>query len=99
MTLSHNMLSGNSGNTALPFPKVWAHPLVLIAAVTAFMIAGLWSRLSLPIGPEYWETSTYFDAAHRILNGQIPNVDFQTTAGRPSNSKARLRARRGKTLL
>ncbi|RCS25877.1 hypothetical protein DUT91_00890 [Phyllobacterium salinisoli] len=38
-------------------------------------------RLILPIGPMYWDTYIYFDAAQRIYNGQIPNTDFLTPVG------------------
>ncbi|KKB78407.1 hypothetical protein VW35_11430 [Devosia soli] len=37
--------------------------------------------LSAAIGPMYWDTYIYLDAAQRIAMGQIPNVDFQAPVG------------------
>lgn len=37
--------------------------------------------LRAPIGPMYWDVFTYYDAANRILSGQVPAVDFFTPAG------------------
>ncbi|MBD9375313.1 hypothetical protein IB238_22070 [Rhizobium sp. ARZ01] len=37
--------------------------------------------LVVPIGPMYWDTYIYLDAAHRISTGQIPSVDFSTPVG------------------
>ncbi|TPF74145.1 hypothetical protein FHY56_16190 [Brucella gallinifaecis] len=37
--------------------------------------------LTVPIGPMYWDTYLYLDAAQRINSGQIPSVDFSTPAG------------------
>ncbi len=37
--------------------------------------------LIIPIGPMYWDTYIYLDAAQRIKLGQIPAVDFQTPVG------------------
>ncbi|MCL7998890.1 hypothetical protein M8994_11595 [Brucella sp. 21LCYQ03] len=38
-------------------------------------------KLTVPIGPMYWDTYLYLDAAHRISTGQIPSVDFSTPVG------------------
>lgn len=37
--------------------------------------------LTVPIGPMYWDTYLYLDAAQRISGGQVPNVDFDTPVG------------------
>lgn len=37
--------------------------------------------LTVPIGPMYWDTYLYLDAAQRIHTGQIPSVDFSTPVG------------------
>ncbi|MDV2967668.1 hypothetical protein RZ532_16885 [Nitratireductor aquimarinus] len=54
--------------------------LLLTAAI--ILAAGLLSLpLRAPIGAMYWDAFTYFDAANRILTGQIPTLDFFTPAG------------------
>lgn len=64
-----------SAISILARPNLW---LVLFAAVLA-LLAGLpWV---LPIGPMYWDTYLYVDAAHRIANGQMPIVDFFPPVG------------------
>lgn len=37
--------------------------------------------LAVPIGPMYWDTYIYLDAAQRIRMGQIPSLDFSTPVG------------------
>ncbi|MDH4415576.1 MAG: hypothetical protein QE484_19910 [Rhizobium sp.] len=37
--------------------------------------------LAVPIGPMYWDTYIYLDAAQRIRMGQIPSIDFSTPVG------------------
>ncbi|MDF1778344.1 MAG: hypothetical protein P1V13_20135 [Rhizobiaceae bacterium] len=66
---------GLSLNSVLTKPNLW---LVLFVVLLA-LLAGL--RWVLPIGPMYWDTYLYVDAAHRIANGQIPNVDFFPPVG------------------
>ena len=53
---------------------VLALALPLAAALLSF-------PLRAPIGPMYWDVFTYYDAANRILSGQVPAVDFFTPAG------------------
>ncbi|MEP4703597.1 MAG: hypothetical protein ABJZ62_01990, partial [Hyphomicrobiales bacterium] len=51
-------------------------------ALTVILACGLLTLpISLPIGPMYWDLFLYFDGAQRILNGQIPSVDFSTPVG------------------
>nr|WP_310015158.1 hypothetical protein [Brucella pseudogrignonensis] len=50
--------------------------------VVLLALLGLLSiKLTVPIGPMYWDTYLYLDAAHRISTGQIPSVDFSTPVG------------------
>ncbi len=49
--------------------------------ILALLIVLLVLPLVLPIGPMYWDTYIYLDAARRIDTGQIPSVDFFTPAG------------------
>ncbi|PXA96914.1 hypothetical protein DMC47_16390 [Nostoc sp. 3335mG] len=37
--------------------------------------------VSVAIGPMYWDTFLYLDAAQRIAMGQIPNIDFSAPVG------------------
>lgn len=64
-----------------PGRQLWPHPYVLIAIAALLAVLGLSFTRFLAIGPNYWDLSLYLDAAHRIANGQIPNVDFLTPAG------------------
>ncbi|WP_435655418.1 hypothetical protein [Brucella pituitosa] len=50
--------------------------LVLVVLVGLLSIP-----LTVPIGPMYWDTYLYLDAAQRINTGQIPSVDFFTPVG------------------
>lgn len=54
--------------------------LVLVATVAVLMLI-LSLPVSVPIGPMYWDTFLYVDAAQRIGSGQIPNVDFLAPVG------------------
>ncbi|MBA4221136.1 MAG: hypothetical protein C0458_10445 [Methylobacterium sp.] len=45
------------------------------------VILGLVLPIRLPLGPNYWDTDIYLDAAQRIRQGQIPNIDFFTSIG------------------
>lgn len=56
-------------------------PLVWLVSVLAVLAALLSIRLNAPIGPMYWDSYIYFDAAQRIRMGQIPNVDFSAPVG------------------
>lgn len=61
--------------------RVHGAPLFWLAFVLLLQIVLLSLRLNVPIGPMYWDSYIYFDAAQRIRMGQIPNVDFSTPAG------------------
>lgn len=52
---------------------------IMGAAVAAAALLTL--PIRAPIGAMYWDTFTYYDAAGRILGGQIPVLDFFTPAG------------------
>lgn len=56
-------------------PLFWlVFSLVILGALLIFPIV-------IPIGPMYWDTYLYLDAAQRIRTGQIPAVDFLTPVG------------------
>lgn len=57
------------------------HPLLWLIAVLAVLALLLSVPLVLPVGPMYWDTYLYLDAAQRIATGQIPNVDFLAPVG------------------
>ncbi|WP_371929477.1 hypothetical protein [Phyllobacterium sp. 21LDTY02-6] len=56
-------------------------PLVPMGLVLAFLCVLLSLPLVVPIGPMYWDTYIYLDAAQRLKLGQIPAIDFHTPAG------------------
>ncbi|MBA8845574.1 hypothetical protein FHW02_003656 [Ochrobactrum sp. RH1CCR137] len=59
----------------LSAPMFWlAFTLILLVVLLSF-------RFNVPIGPMYWDSYIYFDAAQRIRTGQVPNVDFSTPVG------------------
>lgn len=77
------MASAGQGETArrtertgfLTQPLFW---LLLVPTVLAGLLA---LPLVVPIGPMYWDTYLYLDAAHRIASGQLPSVDFSMPVG------------------
>ena len=60
---------------------VLQQPLLWLVLVLAALVVLLCLPLVLPIGPFYWDTYLYFDAAQRIASGQIPSVDFSMPVG------------------
>ncbi|WP_110748823.1 hypothetical protein [Phyllobacterium leguminum] len=56
-------------------------PLAWLGLVLLLLCVLLSLPIVLPIGPMYWDTYIYYDAAQRIFNGQIPNTDFLTPVG------------------
>ena len=56
-------------------------PLVLLALAAAALLAILPIAMTLPVGAFYWDLFIYFDAANRILTGQLPQVDFFPPVG------------------
>ncbi|MHC1548551.1 hypothetical protein [Phyllobacterium sp. K27] len=56
-------------------------PLSLLVVVLIVLCVLLSLPLIIPIGPMYWDTYIYLDAAQRLKLGQIPAVDFQTPVG------------------
>lgn len=56
-------------------------PLFLIACFLALCAIALMLPISLPVGPMYWDLAIYFDAANRILDGQVPVLDFFMPVG------------------
>lgn len=56
-------------------------PLTLLLLMLAVLALLLGLRLAVPIGPMYWDTYIYLDAAQRLKMGQIPAVDFLAPVG------------------
>jgi hypothetical protein len=63
------------------FLQAAGHPLVWLALALVLAALLLSLPLSAAIGPMYWDTYIYLDAAQRIAMGQIPNVEFQAPVG------------------
>jgi hypothetical protein len=56
-------------------PLIWGWLFVAVLAL------GLSLPLVLPVGPNYWDITVYFDGAHRIAAGQVPHRDFFAPVG------------------
>ena len=54
-------------------------PLTLLTL--AACVLGLLLPLHLPLGPFNWDTVLYLDGGQRVLDGQIPSVDFFAPVG------------------
>lgn len=76
-------MSATTLDQSLPLPRMGLTALVwaVIGALTALIVAGLALPLHAPIGAMYWDSFLYLDAANRIGQGQVPNVDFFTPVG------------------
>lgn len=68
-------VSGTAWRSSITSPTFW------IVAFLVMVILGLALPIRLPLGPNYWDTDIYLDAAQRIRQGQIPNIDFFTSIG------------------
>jgi hypothetical protein len=69
------MTSASPKRTMFYSPATWAIIALLPLAVVLML------PIAVPIGPMYWDTYLYLDAAQRIWMGQIPSVDFSTPVG------------------
>ncbi|WP_332696032.1 hypothetical protein [Bosea sp. (in: a-proteobacteria)] len=69
------------GVAAWSLRRLVVSPGFWLAAFLAFVLAGLLLPLRLPLGPNYWDTAVYFDAAQRIHEGQVPSIDFFAPVG------------------
>lgn len=56
-------------------------PLSLLAVCCITAMALLALPIRLPVGGNYWDIVVYYDAAHRLNNGQTPHKDFFTPVG------------------
>ncbi|SFD38017.1 hypothetical protein [Devosia psychrophila] len=61
--------------------RIFREPLLWLGLVLVVLAVLLSLPLSVAIGPMYWDTYLYLDAAQRIAMGQTPNVDFQVPVG------------------
>lgn len=60
---------------------ILASPVAWLWLSVAALFVLLTLPLAVPIGPMYWDTYIYLDAAQRIRMGQIPSLDFSTPVG------------------
>lgn len=60
---------------------ILSQPLLWLGLVLLVLAGLLVVPLVIPIGPMYWDTFLYIDAAHRIASGQVPSVDFSMPVG------------------
>ncbi len=73
-------MSNISSNSTKSYTSIFS-PLVLLGLVLILLCALLSLPLVVPIGPMYWDTYIYLDAAQRLKLGQIPAVDFLAPVG------------------
>jgi len=82
--MNNRVIEENTGagekETSLP-RRLAGAPLAWLALILLLLCILLSFPIVLPIGPMYWDTYIYFDAAQRIYNGQIPNTDFLAPVG------------------
>lgn len=71
----------NLSNVTSRLCRLICSPLTLLALFLIVLCVLLSLPLLVPIGPMYWDTYIYLDAAQRIELGQIPAVDFLTPVG------------------
>jgi hypothetical protein len=62
-------------------PRRWSSPTLLLGLACLVLLGLLLLPMTLPIGPFYWDLFIYFDAANRIVAGQVPAVDFFAPVG------------------
>ncbi|WP_110030454.1 hypothetical protein [Hoeflea marina] len=55
--------------------------LLALFGFCAFCVLLLILPISVPIGPMYWDTFIYYDGINRVLDGQIPAIDFEAPVG------------------
>ncbi len=60
---------------------IFSRPVFWLFAAFVPLILLLILPIAAPIGPMYWDTYLYLDAAQRIWMGQVPSVDFSTPVG------------------
>ncbi|WP_449394033.1 hypothetical protein [Devosia riboflavina] len=58
-----------------------SQPLFWLSLALIVLVGLLALPVVVPIGPMYWDTYLYLDAAHRIASGQLPSVDFSMPVG------------------
>lgn len=61
--------------------KRLSSPSIVLAAAAVLLALLSAVKLKLPVGPFYWDLVLYLDAANRIADGQVPNVDFFAPVG------------------
>jgi len=70
-----------SGHARTARGAITTSPLLVLAIAIALLAGLALLPLTVPIGPMYWDLFIYFDAANRILDGQVPINDFFTPVG------------------
>jgi hypothetical protein len=80
-TLPVTEIRGAKMTGAIDLRSIFSRPVFWIFAAFVPLILLLIIPTVTPIGPMYWDTYLYLDAAQRIWMGQIPSVDFSTPVG------------------
>ncbi|MFN3363875.1 MAG: hypothetical protein ACK40W_07925 [Allorhizobium sp.] len=74
-------ISASRARDRKTLPHFLSSPITWLWLTVAAVLALLTLPLAVPIGPMYWDTYIYLDAAQRIRMGQIPSLDFSTPVG------------------
>lgn len=74
-------ISASRARDRKTLPHFLSSPITWLWLTVAAVLALLTLPLTVPIGPMYWDTYIYLDAAQRIRMGQIPSLDFSTPVG------------------
>ncbi len=61
--------------------RPFVSPIIILIVAIGLLPVLLLGIDTVPIGSMYWDLFLYFDAANRIFDGQVPNVDFFTPVG------------------
>lgn len=69
--------NGMAGTRGLRLPS----PLLILALAVVACVLLLMLPLTLPVGAMYWDLVVYLDGAQRVLDGQVPAIDFFAPVG------------------
>jgi hypothetical protein len=76
-----NMTTARENTQEILRGSIRTSPITILLVVIIGLAGLLMLPLTAPIGPMYWDVFIYFDAANRILNGQVPINDFFAPVG------------------
>lgn len=84
MHLSHPSPTSEEEGVIQPNRSFVTIPILIVIlslACVVLAVSLLSMKISLPIGPMYWDSVIYYDAINRMEHGQVPLVDFNIPVG------------------